>query len=168
MKYLALIILIASSCNPAAKLQRKQDQAVNVVLASKQHLDKVGEVWAEQNPCVVDTAIEFIQGDTITQIETVIEYLPGDTITKTLPAKIITNTRIRTIRDTIKIFSTDMRQIRILQKQKSALYDSLNVANSRVQDLQSKVKGKVLFPWWWLLIAAAGIGAFVTKKLKVW
>jgi len=50
-------LAVLVSCNPTAKLQRKQAQAVQTVLASRPLVDIVGNVWAGFNPCANDTTM---------------------------------------------------------------------------------------------------------------
>ena len=165
---LAFGLAVLASCNPTAKLQRKQALAVQTVLASRPLVDIVGNVWAGFNPCANDTTLMLLPGDTTVLRDTIIETVHQVDTDTQIEYRTRTIKETRTVHDTVLKFVTDTRLLRIVQDENKLKNDSLNIVNSRVQDLESRQKGKILIPWWWLVISLLGAGAYITKRLHVW
>jgi len=170
-------VALLCSCNPAQQLQRKQDAALNAVLASKPLLDKAGKQWAQLNPCVNDTSSLLLGGtDTLFHTDTV-TVKSTDTITKTatITRNIITT---KTVHDTLVKTIIDGRALRLLEKENQLINDSLN--NYRLRYLSLKEREKeigysaglllkaFIRQWWfWVIIVIAVAGFILYKKLSI-
>lgn len=129
---------------------------------------ELAEICADEYP-VKDS---LIKGDTITvtdtleTFETISETVTvNDTvyITKTLPAK--------TIRQTKTVVDTIVKENTARVAQQAKVIDDFTRENenlrgrnqelaAKVEKLENRIRGKVLIPWWILLL----IGAFVFRK----
>lgn len=132
---LAMIFIAAalSSCNPAARLARKQAQAVSTVFANNDLVNTVGVEWSKNHPCANDTTIFNISSDTnvVYHNDTmVLTVKVHDTVFTT---KTIYEQTVKTIRDTTKNYIVDTRAV-------NSLTDSLN----NYRQLEAASDGQIL------------------------
>ena len=134
---ICIVIALLLSCN-------SQKKALQRVLTNSESFNKVGAKWAELNPCVNDTMMDFIQGDSVItyQRDTLIDtQVINDTVNTYYE---VTNTITKIKRDTVKYTVIDGRGLAIIkdslivQKQVAARLQGI-IDQMKVQD---KVDGK--------------------------
>lgn len=122
---LVIIIALLFSCNPTQK-----------VLTNPKRFNEVGLKWAALNPCVNDTILQYIPGDSVITLRTdTLRYawVFNDTVVR---EKIITKTKTITIKDTIVNVVKDIRDANRVM----ALQGDLMASNTKIEQLQVEVK----------------------------
>lgn len=133
---MALMIVAAmwlSGCNPAARLARKQAQAVSTVLANNDLVNSVGVEWSKNHPCANDTTILNFGRDTVTSFlhDTLLDgYTYRDTVYKTVNINTLKTVRIH---DTLNRYIVDSRAV-------NSLTDSIN----HYRELNAASGGQIL------------------------
>lgn len=156
IKLLLLIPLFLIGCNVERRQLDKLDSyAVKYPIEFKRLSNTL-------NPCFdgkakSDTVIKT-HTDTLIQdgITTTVRIKDTVYVTKTLPGRIINNTRTVTIRDTVK----DLRSEGVLNNELKAKSDSTLIYKTKYTQIQKEKKN-----WMWLAIAgwALVIGFFIIK-----
>lgn len=70
---LACLVTCGQGCNPISKATQK-------VITNKQAFDSVGRLYIGLHPCVKDSVVTFVPGETTILVDSVKEYVKGDTI----------------------------------------------------------------------------------------
>jgi len=168
MKYgMAILFIILSSfiligCNPVKRVLKNQEQ-----------FEKIGNVWALKNPCINDTVVNFIKGDTIIN-ERVIEKreLRIDTLNRIdsfFTTKIIEREIL--IRDTLVNTITDKRTEEELKKQITQKNGQIITIGNKVSTKQKKIeelKQKLKNRFWMMIAMGTGLISSIILLIKKW
>ena len=153
-----LLIGVFSSCNPQRKIQKAER-----VLKDNNALAKI---------CADEFPVKeiYIKGDSVLTLDTL--YIGGEvvydtvetkdtvtiTITKTLPAKVITKT----------ILVTDT----VVKENTARVADLTNIVNKKDTEIavlqadRDNWKAKAKQRFWWLMVLAGAVGAYILLKVK--
>lgn len=156
------LILFFVSCNPSAKLAKKNEAAYQRVLTDSAMFRKIGKAFEKlQPPCVNDTIIGetevLILSDTqyIRNTDTLVEFMPDTvriTVTKTntVTQYVIDNRAVNELQDSVH--ALQLREAshkgQLLEKDKQLAQKTLEAANE-------KKRGNL---WFWLCMGAIALG----------
>jgi hypothetical protein len=166
---IGIILFCIFGCNPQRKIDRNDLQALDRVSVKPALLNQAGALWEKSHPCINDTLVQYIKGDTLysTNTDTLLTPIevPGDAVIKT-----VTKTITKTVRDTIKLTVEDVRRFNIakdtanyyigLSIQKQAQIDTLNTQVKQTR------KAKILYLIWAIAATIAAI-YFAIRKLFI-
>ncbi|MEP7375523.1 MAG: hypothetical protein ABI675_19415 [Chitinophagaceae bacterium] len=154
-----LALLFLTSCNPVKKAVETFDK----------HLPAAALYCADRFPAKDSIIIrDSVRLDTLWEDGEIVRVLvpssPDTVIVKAQcpPHKIITKTIQH---DSIIIRIDKAKETVLLNQVNQCNEDLLKVTTSR-DELKARVKGKVLIPWWILLIAALLTGGFIFLRIK--
>jgi predicted small secreted protein len=154
-----LALLVLTACSPMKKAVQTFDK----------HLPDAAEYCADRFPAK-DTIIvrDSIRLDTIYQDGEVVEVLvpsnPDTVLVKAQcpPHKII----VKTVRHDSIIIRVDKAMETALRFQNEACNEELIKITTSRDELKARMKGKVLIPWWILLVAGLLTGGFIFLRIK--
>lgn len=153
MRYLLIILLFG--CSTIKKDQR----AVDRVLASRELIEKVYPKIEELYPCIVDTVINYREGKTDTLVSVYVDY---DTIVRsdTCTDKVITIRKVINRIDTLTITKIDQRQHLLDQSIINRLKGSESILKDEFNKSQKHYR-------WALIIIGILVVLFLIKTFKI-
>lgn len=159
MSYKFYLVLLLAGCVNSKKATRYMNE----------HKDKLAELCAENFPAKDSIIVrDSIRLDTIYEDGEIVQvWVPSnpDTIlvkAQCPPHKLIT----RTVRRDSIIIRVDRAKETMLINNANQLNEALIKVTSQRDELKARVKGKVLLPWWWLLIAGIGLAGWAYYRIK--
>ncbi len=193
MAFLFIAAMLLFSCNPAAKIARKDDRALQRVLAKKALLDKAYVEAAKNTPCE-NVIVKYVAGkkDSI-YIDKLLPVTDESAFIKKIADSLgikFSNDYLEGMRQAaaagyaeceakwrkIKIpaptkdtaWYEDGRKIDGYRKETYQLQLEKAQLSGIIQAMQSAEKGKIQIPWWFLLIiiTVCFTGGFITSKFS--
>ncbi len=158
--YISVTLALLFSCNTIEKATQK-------VLTNENARNKVGAKWAALNPCINDTTLEFIQGDSIVtyQRDTLIDTKNIHDTTETYYH--ITNTITKIKRDTVRFTVIDMRGLNIVKDSLAQYKRNLSKIEGKNEQYGTQQKKDLKIITWLsiaLFLAALSIGLLIRLK----
>lgn len=150
-------------------------KATQKVITNKEAFDTVGKLYIDLHPCVKDSVVTFLPGETTILVDTVQTILPGDTINNfrvdTL-VSFITRTVNRV--DTFKASVKDLQTFKILVKDYEKLLAENNTQSGKIYQLEKinleqkqTIQRQKLYIWGPWVSILIGMIVYIFIKAKV-
>jgi hypothetical protein len=160
-------LMLLFSCNPEKIIARKDARAFDRVNSKFRLFDSTGRRWILQFPCLNDSAVVYVKGDTLVFSDSVLIH-DTDKVTNVITDKWYITKRIQTT--VTKLMTVKDHQLENLLRgdkelaiKQALYYQSQTIQAQEQADDERKKKNLYL----WLLIGI-GVGAVGTLIYKIW
>ena len=169
---LFIMLLCLITCGQSCMSIKKATQKV---ITNKEAFDTVGKLYIDLHPCVKDSVVTFLPGETTILVDSVQTYLPGDTI-NTLRVDTLVTFITKTVNrvDTFRASVKDLQTFKILTKDYEKLLAENNSQQGKIYQLEKidieqkqtiqRQKLYIWGPWVFILI---GMIVYIFIKSKV-